>query len=850
MKPRQAPQERVDDGMSFELNIGQKSRVLTLATVLGYAGLLVSQEVPKAVPVAPPVEQPEAPRAVPVAPPVAQPVKPKEPDEDLFDYASLCYSQKDYQLAIKPYSDYTRLYPQGPHASEAWFRLGECYLKTNQNDSAKTAYNNVVSKFPKSESAASASYRLGSFAYNDKDFSRAAQYFEICDKLTTDATVKLATTYNKALSYKMSGQASKALVAYKAVVATKGENPYRESALIEVAAAALEAGKKEEALSAYNEIISAIKDSNIVGDALIKAGLLLNELGKPEAALKNFKRALEIVGLPKDAKAIAVYGLIQGYYGKQDYTAVVDTYVANSTALPTDDLRPKMLLMVGNAQKQKQSYRQAIEVYLMIERQYPDSREAYEAGYQKLLSFYAIGDKDIPQFTLSFEERYAPKHKDDEYIGMSRLIRADWYFAKADYTNAADAFSGVNMAKVPAKVRGSVLYKKGFAETEAGKFNEAIASLTEFLNDYMKDANVPIALAQRGMSEKGVRAYEKALADFTEVTKNYPDKPAAEVAWYQIGLIKGEQRDAKGMITAFETLVAKFPKSAAAADAYFQIGRGYFEMKTKESYGKALVPFRKAIELDSKKWLDKGHQYLISCQYLREDVDGTAKEIDAYLDARAEAVISPSVLIFVGERYYQRNNFSAAARYLSRASTPSEPANTPAEVWDFLGLSEIENGNYEAAIKALDNYMAQMTEGEGHARALLGKGRALLALGKYDDAETCVTESLVKVKEGTLHAQLQLLQGDIAMGRAETLESSGDHDGAVNAWKKAAGNYVVVSQIFVHPQITPQALDKAADVLEKLGEKQKADSLRKMLAHDYPKYKSKDSGKDAGKESK
>jgi len=59
-----------------------------------------------------------------------------------------------------------------------------------------------------------------------------------------------------------------------------------------------------------------------------------------------------------------------------------------------------------------------------------------------------------------------------------------------------------------------------------------------------------------------------------------------------------------------------------------------------------------------------------------------------------------------------------------------------------------------------------------------------------------------------------------------------------------------VSQIFVHPQITPQALDKAADVLEKLGEKQKADSLRKMLAHDYPKYKSKDSGKDAGKESK
>ena len=41
--------------------------------------------------------------------------------------------------------------------------------------------------------------------------------------------------------------------------------------------------------------------------------------------------------------------------------------------------------MVGNAHKQKQSYRQAIEIYLMIEKQSPDAPESLEAGYQKLL---------------------------------------------------------------------------------------------------------------------------------------------------------------------------------------------------------------------------------------------------------------------------------------------------------------------------------------------------------------------------------------------------------------------------------------------------------------------------------
>jgi len=298
-------------------------------------------------------------------------------------------------------------------------------------------------------------------------------------------------------------------------------------------------------------------------------------------------------------------------------------------------------------------------------------------------------------------------------------------------------------------------------------------------------------------------------------------------------------RDNPGMIASFEALVTKFPNSAAAADAYYQIGRGYFEIKTKESYAKALAPLHKAVELDPKKYLDKGRSLLISCQYLREDVDGTAKEIDAYVEARKEASISPSVLIFVGAKYYERGNTKAAARYPTRVSTPNDPTGTESTVWNLLGLSELANGNFDAAVKAFENYMAQVTGGEGHAQALLGKGRALLGLGKFDDAEACANEALSTVKEGRLHARLQLLQGDIAKARGDALEEAGDHPNAVNAWRKAAGNYVVVSQIFVDPAITPEALDKAAEILEKLGEKDKAESLRKMLEQKYPNYQRK-----------
>ena len=49
----------------------------------------------------------------------------------------------------------------------------------------------------------------------------------------------------------------------------------------------------------------------------------------------------------------------------------------------------------------------------------------------------------------------------------------------------------------------------------------------------------------------------------------------------------------------------------------------------------------------------------------------------------------------------------------------------------------------------------------------------------------------------------------------------------------------MISQIFVDPEITPEALTKASLVLEKLGDQTKADALRKQLASKYPSYKSK-----------
>jgi TolA-binding protein len=810
---------------------------VTAAVMLGAVNV-TAQQVPKAVPIAEPVDEKAPPRAMPVEDaPKPKPPMSKGPDEDLYDYAILCYSQKDYQLAIKPFSDYIRSYPQGSHAAEVWFRLGESYLKTNQNEDADRAYLECLKRFPKTESSASAAYRMGAFAYNQRDFERAAQYFETCERGISAQDIKLVAMNNKALSLKVGGFKTKALAAYKALAAITVDNPYRESALVELATGLLEAGKKQEALNSFTEIISLSRDNAVLGDSYVKAGLIQNELDKGDLAIKSFQAALALRDLPADKRGIAVFGLIQAAYAKGDYATAVKTYNANPTSLAPEDVRPKELLLIGMAQKHQQSYRSAVEIFLTLEKNYPDSSEAFEAGYQKLLCFFQLADKDIIEFAERFESRYSSSHKDHEYITMSRLIRADWFFGKTEYKKAAEAYSGITMQKVPAKVRSSVLYKKGFAEAESGLYNDGISTLSSFISEYPKDDNMPLALAQRGVCRKAVHDFPNALTDFGLIIKEHPEHAAAEMAYYQSALIKSETRDVPGMIADFESLVAKFPKSAAAGEAWYRIGRGYFDQKQKETYAKAIEPLRKSIAGDPVQYLDKSSQLIISCQYLREDLDGLAKEVDAYLGLKKDASISPAILTYMGKRYYDAGNYAASVRYLNKATTPDEPGNTQSAVWNYLGLAELEAGHYDAAIKALDNYLAQTPEGAGRAKALLSKGRALLALSKFEDAGKAAQEGLAIAKEGKLHAQLQILEGDISMAHGDALAANKDNAGAKAEWLLAASNYVVISQIFVDPEITPEAAEKAAKALDKLGDKKKADALRSQLASKYPNFK-------------
>jgi len=248
---------------------------------------------------------------------------------------------------------------------------------------------------------------------------------------------------------------------------------------------------------------------------------------------------------------------------------------------------------------------------------------------------------------------------------------------------------------------------------------------------------------------------------------------------------------------------------------------------------------RRSIELDSKGYLEKSSQLIILCEYARQNADSLAKAIDNYLQSKPDGLVPPNVLKWLGLKLFSSDDFKRAARFLELAVTTQVPANTEPVVWNYLGMAQLKNAQYDASIQATDNFLLSNPDSATRSRALLTKGRAQLGKGLFDDADKAAQEALQVVKDGKLQAELLILEGDIYAAQGDKLAAEGQKDAAAVKWKDGAAKYAVPSQIFEDPDITPEALHKAALVLEKAGDAAKAKLMKEQLKQRYPKYEPK-----------
>ena len=95
----------------------------------------------------------------PVAP--AAQAQPADMAQALYDNGMDLFNTRQYQAALKSFSDFTKAYPKHQLTSNSWFWQGECNYQMKNYAAAALAYENVIAGFPNSAKAPASYLKQG-----------------------------------------------------------------------------------------------------------------------------------------------------------------------------------------------------------------------------------------------------------------------------------------------------------------------------------------------------------------------------------------------------------------------------------------------------------------------------------------------------------------------------------------------------------------------------------------------------------------------------------------------------------------------------------------------------------------
>lgn len=103
--------------------------------------------------------------AVSAAPAAAAPAAQQQNNVDmaqaLYDNGMKSFNSRQYQAALRSFSDFTKTYPKNKLVSNAWFWQGECQYQLKNYAEAALAYENVISGYPNSVKAPASYLKQG-----------------------------------------------------------------------------------------------------------------------------------------------------------------------------------------------------------------------------------------------------------------------------------------------------------------------------------------------------------------------------------------------------------------------------------------------------------------------------------------------------------------------------------------------------------------------------------------------------------------------------------------------------------------------------------------------------------------
>ncbi len=726
-----------------------------------------------------------------------------------------------YQRAAGIFSGYLTEFPNHPNAEMAWWYLGNSFYQAGRIDDGKRCFSTLLNRYGKGKWAAAAAYTLAADHYNKAEYAFAAPMFERYAANAAKPEERPRGHYFAGNCYRLLGRDREAIASFNKVIEDPAGGLFAPQAKVALGHLALNAGKLQEALDQFEAVVAAPYVAKVRGEAALNAALTATKLGENDLADRYLALILRTPGM-EDFRADAQTAMMGNHFSKKEYKEVIAIF-RSSSAKAVGDKEAARLMVAARSYLRLKQPGEALGLFREVERLVrPETDLAFQASYYRLLCFFQIEGRHVPDQVDAFLQLYRNARPSDPRIHTALMMKAESLFSNHQTARAAEIYNQINAASVSEKNRPGLLYQRGWCLAEAGDHQGAIRSLSEFITRYPEDSRVFSALAKRAKAYSESAEPGKAIADFDRLTAGGSPADLASFAWLESARMRRGENNIADMIVRYQGLLRNVTNLSdnLQAEANYWIGWGL----VKTNAAKDSIPYlEKARTLRPDAYRKHAGILLALGYFTSQDAASLASEISLAIRGNYAEDIPRQAVQWSGMQSYNSGDYATAADALGLIATPDEPRATPKEVWRYLAKSHLESGDAEGALVAVSNVLAVEDNPAWKADGLLDRGRALLMLDRLTEARNAADEALVLRPQGRTSGGLRILVGDLEMKAGNP--------------KKASAEYLIVVGFLDDKDLKPRALQKLIEALEKQGDKVEAAKYRRQLNSEFPDRK-------------
>jgi TolA-binding protein len=199
--------------------------------------------------------------------------------------------------------------------------------------------------------------------------------------------------------------------------------------------------------------------------------------------------------------------------------------------------------------------------------------------------------------------------------------------------------------------------------------------------------------------------------------------------------------------------------------------------------------------------------------------DDAARVLMDVVRSYPTVLLTDQAYLWLGEHFFQKGDWGTAEQVF-QALMKANPKTQHVELARLrIGQCSLNTNRLDVARAGFQSLLTDFPKGYYDADAEYGLGLCSAKEGKYDDALQHLSKVLEQ-DEGETAARAQVEMGNIYATK--------------NDLEAANRAYLRVALLYDHPELTPEALFKAAQCLEKMNKPTDATKFYKELVEKYP----------------